>query len=96
MPSRNKGQKKRQLPNHVDIYLLYSYLFCLLPPKGILKNMKIYTKFYCNHTRGTSRVKYNKYYDAILHLLNYSSKHKFTHSKYTKHLMKSHWSPTDI
>lgn len=96
MPSCSKGLKRRQLPNHVDIYLLYSYLFCLPPPKGSLKNIKIYTKFYCNHTRDTSRVKYNKYYDAILHLLNYSSKHKFTHSKYTKHLMKSHWSPTDI
>lgn len=31
MPSCSKGLKRRQLPNHVDIYLLYSYLFCLPP-----------------------------------------------------------------
>lgn len=94
--SWKNGLKRRRLLSPVQIYLFYSCIFCLAPLKVSLKNSKIYTKFYCNHTRDTSRVKYNKYYDAILHLLNYSSKHKFTHSKYTKHLMKSHWSPTDI
>lgn len=85
-------EKKASQINHVHIYFI---AICLVPPKVSLKNSKIYTKFYCNHTRDTSRVKYNKYYDAILHLLNYSSKHKFTHSKYTNTsnevTLVSHW-----
>lgn len=67
------------------MFLYLNYHCCLdFFPVLAPENSKIYTKFYCIHTReGTTRVKYNKYYDAILHLLNYSSKHKFTHSKYT-------------